>query len=204
MATECKSQACCENARDRVTGFRDRTKRPASEVNQGERLDMLMQMARAGDPLAYREFLELAADRFRAQLVRRIAGDAELEDLVQEALIAVHVKRHTLDPERPVVPWLNAILRYKLIDHWRRRGRSPLVSEKADLAIPPDDFAGLDVAALLDELPEAQAQAIRLTHIEGMTGSEAAERVGIGLSAMKLRVHRGMARLREIVDGGGA
>ncbi len=168
-------------------------------MTQGERLDSLMKAARAGDDAAYRQFLEEASDRFRAILVRKIAGDAELEDLVQEALIACHEKRHTLDPERPVAPWLNAIVRYKLIDHWRKRGRSPIVLEDADDEVAADEFAGVDIATLLGQLPEAQAEAIRLTQIEGLTGQEASERVGIGLSAMKLRVHRGMAKLKDMV-----
>lgn len=168
-------------------------------MNQGDRLDLLMQQARAGDDAAYREFLGEAANRLRASLARKIGGDSELEDLVQESLIAIHEKRHTLDPNRPVAPWLHAIARYKLIDHWRKRGRSPIVLEEADGEVDADGFAGMDVAALLNELPEAQAEAIRLTQIEGLTGAEASAQVGIGLSAMKLRVHRGMLRLKQIV-----
>ncbi len=168
-------------------------------MNQGDPLDLLMQRTRNGDDAAYREFLEQAATRLRSALARKIGNDGELEDLVQEALIAVHQKRHTLDPGRPVAPWLHAIARYKLIDHWRKRGRSPVLHEDADVAVAEDEFASLDVEALLKELPEAQAEAIRLTQIEGLTGAEASERVGIGLSAMKLRVHRGMLRLKKVV-----
>ncbi len=168
-------------------------------MEQGDRLDLLMQRARNGDAAAYRQFLSLAATRLRSALARKIGNDGELEDLVQEALIAIHQKRHTLDPGRPVAPWLHAIARYKLIDHWRKRGRSPVLHEDADLAVAEDEFATLDIDALLAELPQAQAEAIRLTQIEGLTGSEASERVGIGLSAMKLRVHRGMLRLKELV-----
>ncbi|WP_246021620.1 sigma-70 family RNA polymerase sigma factor [Alteraurantiacibacter aquimixticola] len=170
-------------------------------MTSGDRLDLLMAAARAGDAAAYRDFLGEASQRLRATLARKIGADAELEDLVQEALIACHEKRHTLDPGRPVAPWLNAIARYKLIDHWRKRGRSPIVLAEADGEIAADEFAGLDITALLGRLPHAQAEAIRLTHIEGLTNAEASERVGIGLSAMKLRVHRGMLRLKEIVDG---
>ena len=167
----------------------------------GDVLDRLMAAARAGDRAAYRQFLAEAAGRIRARLARKIGSDSELEDVLQEALIALHEKRHTLDPGRPVGPWMYAIANYKLIDHWRRRGRGRLVlDDEADQAVPADSFAGMDVAALLDRLPEAQAEAIRLTHIEGLTNREAAERVGIGVSAMKLRVHRGMLQLKAIAD----
>ncbi len=168
-------------------------------MNQGAHLDLLLENARSGNEAAYREFLGEVAGRLRAMLLRRMNGDAEVEDLVQECLIAVHEKRHTLDPGRPVTPWLNAIARYKLIDFWRKRGRSPVVHEDADVAVDAESFAGIDIAALLAHLPEAQAEAIRLTHIEGLTNLEASERVGIGLSAMKLRVHRGMGRLKQII-----
>jgi len=134
-------------------------------------------------------------------LARKVGADSELEDVLQECLIALHEKRHTLDPGRPVGPWMYAIANYKLIDHWRKRGRSRLVlDDEVEMDVAADSFAGMDIAALLGELPEAQAQAIRLTHIEGMTNREAGEHIGIGVSAMKLRVHRGMLRLKEIVD----
>ncbi len=168
-------------------------------MNLGERLDALMATVRGGKEAAYGQFLTEASHAIRNTLARRIGADADLEDLVQEVLIAVHDKRHTLDPGRPVLPWINAIAKYKLIDHWRKKGRSPIVLEDADDEVAADEFAGMDVAVLLDQLPEAQAEAIRLTHIEGLTGAEASERVGIGLSAMKLRVHRGMLRLKELV-----
>ena len=168
-----------------------------------DRLDALIARVRAGDAAAYGEFLAEAAARVRRQLARKIGPDGELEDIVQEVLIACHTKRHTLDPGRPVGPWLRAIAGYKLVDHWRKRGRNPSVGPMAnddiDVPVEASEFAGVDVAALLSELPEAQAEAIRMTHIEGLTGKEASERAGVGLSAMKLRVHRGMHRLKDIV-----
>ncbi len=166
-----------------------------------EALDRLMTSARGGDRSAYRQFLAEASRRMRAMLARKVGADSELEDVLQECLIAVHEKRHTLDPGRPVGPWMYAIANYKLIDHWRRRGRSRLVlDDTADVAVAADTFAGMDITALLDDLPAAQAEAIRLTHIDGLTSREAAEKVGIGVSAMKLRVHRGMLRLKEMVE----
>lgn len=165
-------------------------------------LDRLMAAASTGDRSAYRQFLAEASGRIRAMLRRKVGADSELEDVLQECLIALHEKRHTLDPGRPVGPWMYAIANYKLIDHWRRRGRSRLVlDDTADIAVAADSFADVDVAALLEELPDAQAEAIRLTHIEGLTNREASERLGIGVSAMKLRVHRGMLRLKEIANG---
>ncbi|MWV28212.1 sigma-70 family RNA polymerase sigma factor [Aurantiacibacter rhizosphaerae] len=167
----------------------------------GDTLDQLMASARAGDSAAYRRFLSEAAQRIRAMLARKIGADSELEDVVQECLIAIHAKRHTLDPGRPVAPWMYAIANYKLIDHWRRRGRSPIeFDDAADMAVAADTLASTDIETLLEKLPRAQADAIRMTHIEGLSNREAGERIGVGVSAMKLRVHRGMAQLKKIAE----
>jgi len=167
----------------------------------GSVLDRLMAAARDGDSAAYRQFLAEAAQRIRARLTRKIGADNELEDLVQECLIAIHEKRHTLDPGRPVAPWMYAIANYKLIDHWRKRGRSIIdLDDDADMAVAAHTLAQTDIETLLEKLPEAQAQAIRMTQLEGLTNREAGDRIGVGVSAMKLRVHRGLARLRAIAE----
>lgn len=164
-----------------------------------DRLDDLIAAARAGDRAAYRAFLDEAAGRLRAFIARRLADRNEVEDLLQECLIAIHEKRGTLDPGRPVAPWMYTIARYKLTDRWRKIGRQPLMVAEHDAPVAAESDAALDVEALLDRLPPAQAEAIRLTRIEGLTGQEASERVGIGTSAMKLRVHRGMLALKKMV-----
>lgn len=165
-----------------------------------DRLDTLLAQARAGDERAYRAFLAKAAGQVRGFVARRIGADAEVEDIVQQCLIALHDKRETIDPDRPVAAWITAIARYKLVDHFRRTGRArfaPLDDDR--LSAPPEPMAGIDVAALLDRISDDQAEAIRMTRIEGLTMQEASERSGVGVSALKLRVHRGMARLRTLV-----
>lgn len=164
-----------------------------------ERLDQLAAAARAGDRSAYRAFLAEAAECLRGYVGRRLGRGPDMEDVVQECLIALHEKSATLDLRRHVAPWMYAIARYKLADHWRRSARQPAtIGELPELAVPPDEFAGRDVAALLDRLPPAQSEAIRLTRIEGMTGREAGRAAGISASAMKLRAHRAMIALREL------
>ena len=170
-----------------------------------DRLEHLLAQMRTGDETAYRQFLAKAADRLRADLRRQVPGESELEDIVQECLIAVHKKRHTIDPDRPVGPWLHAIAKYKLIDFWRKRGRGREVyglfgEGGPDAPVAPTTLAGRDVSVLLSMLPGPQAEAVRLVHLEGLSGTEASERAGIGLAAMKLRVHRGMKRLKALAD----
>ena len=167
-------------------------------MKQGGELDLLMQAARDGDATAYRRLLALAAVRLRAFFGRRLPGQADAEDLVQECLIAMHERRESHDSGRPVAPWMFAIARYKLIDHFRRSGRHAAFELGDHLAGTDESHAGHDLERLLEELPAAQARAIRLTRLEGYSSAEAADATG-GVSAIKVRVHRGLARLREIV-----
>lgn len=167
-----------------------------------DRLDGLLAAARASDEAAYRRFLVEAAARLRRFAERRIGREAEVEDIVQVCLIAVHEKRDTLDPDRPVGPWMYAIAHYKLADWLRRRSRRQAAVPLDEIVVAADSHAARDVGALLGRLPEGQAEAIRLTRIEGLTMVEASARTGIGVSALKLRVHRGMARLRRLLEDG--
>ena len=167
-----------------------------------DQLDALLACARAGDEAAYRRFLTEAAARLRGFAERRIGREAEVEDIVQQCLIALHDKRHTLDPGRPVGPWMYAIARHKLADWLRQRRRRAASVQLEELAVAPESHVARDVGALLGHLPDAQAEAIRLTHLEGLTMRDASARTGASVSALKLRVHRGMARLRRLVDEG--
>ena len=163
--------------------------------------------AQAGDEAAYRQCLTLLAARLRAYLRRRLAAfPDEVEDLVQETLLALHLQRGTYDPTQPVSAWAVAIARHKLVDHWRRHGRREALHEPIDdvdeqlLAADPDDGgARRDLQTLLQDLPQAQQQAIVLTKLDGLSVAEAAQRTGASESAIKVQVHRGLKRLAALV-----
>src|SRR6266481_8524203 len=91
-------------------------------------LKNLMVGGLAGDAAAHRTLLDRLSGRLRAYYKSRLArigrSAAEAEDLVQEALLAVHIQRHTYDPGEPLTPWVHAIARYKLIDFLRRNRAS--------------------------------------------------------------------------------
>lgn len=163
--------------------------------------------AQDGDEGAYRQCLTLLSSRLRAYLRRRLTAQPdEVEDLVQETLLALHLQRGTYDPSLPVSAWAVAIARHKLIDAWRRRGRRDALHDafedvdEALLASEPDDGgAKRDLGVLLSDLPEAQRQAIVLTKLEGLSVAEAAASTGASESAIKVQVHRGLKRLAELV-----
>lgn len=179
----------------------------ASEDDFESGLRPLWLRAQDGDEAAYRLALHRIAGRLRGYFRRRMPSNPDdVEDLVQETLLALHLQRGTYDRTLPVSAWVIAIARHKLVDLWRRRGRrealhSPIdeVDEQA-FAVPfADGDARRDLEVLLDRIPAAQREAIRLTRIDGLSVAEAAARTGASESAIKVQVHRGLKRLADLV-----
>jgi RNA polymerase sigma-70 factor (ECF subfamily) len=170
-------------------------------------LKPLWMRAQAGDEPAYREALRRIADRLRRFYRRRMQSvPDDVEDLVQETLLALHLQRGSYDPALPVGSWVFAIARHKLVDLWRRRGRHEALHDPldelddADMPAAPDEGnAQRDLGVLLVALPAAQREAIVLTKIEGLSVAEAAQRTGASESAIKVQVHRGLKRLAALV-----
>ncbi len=160
-----------------------------------------------GHARAYQTLLRLSAERLRGYFRRRLAGrDADVEDLVQETLMAVHNKRASYDPSLPFTAWLHGIARYRLIDFLRRDKHKFHISTDDGFELADDGgfdavLAEVDVASLLAELPMKQAAAIRLTRIQGYSVREAAEASGQSEPAVKVNVHRGLGRLIAAIKG---
>jgi RNA polymerase sigma-70 factor (ECF subfamily) len=164
----------------------------------------LMRAANAGDGGAYARLLRELAPVLRATARRGLAragmAVADAEDVVQETLIAIHLKRHTWDGDLPVRPWVAAIARNKLIDALRRRNRHA--------AVPIDDVLELlaaeeapsgpsqqDVDRHVDALPVRQRDVLRAIAIEGATITEAAGRLAMTEGAVRVALHRGLTAL---------
>lgn len=173
-------------------------------MNDSERrLQELLVQALGGDAAAYERFLRALASHLRAFLRKRLAGlPDDVEDLVQETLIAVHNQRHTYDPGQPVTAWLHAIAKYKVVDLLRRRSRHEAWNDPLDdeheLAAASDeraDEARRDLQTLLEQLPERQRLPIVYMKLEGLSVVETAQRTGMSESAVKVAVHRGLKAL---------
>ncbi|MCC7327185.1 MAG: sigma-70 family RNA polymerase sigma factor [Burkholderiales bacterium] len=174
-----------------------------------DRLRNLLVRGLEGESVAYLRFLRELSAFLRAFLKRRLAGlPDEVEDLVQETLIAVHVQRHTYDSGQPVTAWLHAIARYKLIDFFRLRSRqeihnTPLDDEPELMAESDQDAAEArrDVTKLLAGLPDRQRLPIVHVKLEGRSVAETARLTGMSESAVKVGIHRGIkalaARMRD-------
>lgn len=162
-----------------------------------------------GDAAAYRECLQQLARHLRAFLARRLFGwPDDVEDLVQECLLAMHNQRHTYQSDQPLTAWAHAIARYKLIDLLRAKSvrealHDPLDDEMelfADSATEASD-ARRDVQGLLAELPDRHRLPIVHVKLEGLSVAETAKLTGMSESAVKVGIHRGLkalaARMRK-------
>jgi len=169
----------------------------------------LWRRAQSGDEDAYRKALHLMSGRVRMYMRRRVMDPSgEVEDLVQEVLLAVHLQRGTHIEGLPVSHWLMGITHYKWVDYWRRRGRRVEVVDDPEILdqLPayPDAAAAeatRDLGCLLLRLPAAQRRAIELLKVEGLTAPEAARAVGVSESAIKVQAHRGLQRLATMMRG---
>lgn len=169
-----------------------------------ERLRDLLVRGLAGEAPAYHAFLKELSRHLRAFLRKRLAGlPDDVEDLVQESLLAVHNQRHTYDPGQPLTPWVHAIARYKLVDFLRRRGGREMLTESLEeaelhfLSHSETDAAEArrDIAKLLDQLPDRQRLPIMHVKLQGLSVLEAARLTGMSESAIKVGVHRGLKAL---------
>jgi len=175
------------------------------------RLRGLLLAGLAGDAASYRIFLSELSAHLRAFLRKRLTRlPDDVEDLVQEALIAIHNQRHTYDAGQPLSAWVQAIARYKLVDFLRRH------AAREQLNDPLDEESGIfsstdahaaearrDLALLLDELPDHQRLPIRYTKLEGLSVKECARLSGFSESAVKVGVHRGLKALAARIRGKG-
>lgn len=161
----------------------------------------------SGEAASYEAFLRELSAFLRAFLRGRLMRvPDEVEDLVQETLIAVHNQRHTYDPGQPLSAWVHAIAKYKYVDLLRRRAGRDALNDPLDDDV--DAFAASDHEAadakrdlrkLLATLPDRHRRPIECVKIEGLSVAEAALRTGMSESAVKVGIHRGLKALAALI-----
>jgi RNA polymerase sigma-70 factor (ECF subfamily) len=170
-------------------------------VNDEAPLKALMLRGLAGDAGAHAALLRAMSGYLRGYFGRRLGADAaDLEDLVQDTLLAIHLRRGTYDVAQPFTPWAYAIARYKLLDHFRRQGvrKTVPLEDAGDLLAtdnPEEGAVRRDVGKLLGALPVRQRQLMRDVKLSGLSMDEVAAKSGMSATAVKVSVHRGMQRL---------
>lgn len=162
----------------------------------------LLRAALAGDERAYAAFLEQTANLVRGFARRKIVhGGVEPEDIVQETLLAIHLKRHTWMTDAPVLPWVYAIARFKLIDAFRRRGRriEIEIDDIAETFAEPEKvgLSDRDVDRVLNTLPSGQRKVVSAISVEGFSIGETAQKLGLSESAVRVSLHRGLSNIAK-------
>jgi RNA polymerase sigma-70 factor (ECF subfamily) len=177
---------------------------------RGDEWTGLMRASLAGDAAAYQRLLRAVAPVLRANARRALARAGQpidqSEDIVQDILLAVHLKRHTWDAGAPFAPWLFAIARNKLIDALRRRGRRVFVDIDDFAEILPSEppeptVPAREVATQLESLPSRQRDVLQSIAVDGVSIKATAEKLAMSEGAVRVALHRGLAsltaRLRE-------
>ncbi|HVY85806.1 MAG TPA: sigma-70 family RNA polymerase sigma factor [Caulobacterales bacterium] len=178
---------------------------PSAAVETCSRLRILLLAGLEGDAAAHRRFLAEAAPLLRAFFRNRLRNAPEdVEDLVQDTLVALHARRGSYDPQYPLNAWMFAIARYRLIDLLRRR-KTRMHEELDESVVGQTDCAyeaadaRRDLFVLLNRLPPKQQKVIRLVKLEERCVKEAAALTGFSESDIKISVHRGIKTLARLV-----
>jgi RNA polymerase sigma-70 factor (ECF subfamily) len=173
-------------------------------ADQDRHLAQLMRAANRGDADAYQRLLEGLAPLLRGLAKRGFfrygIGPEEVEDVVQDTLLAVHLKRQTWDERQPLLPWVRAIAQKKLIDNLRRRGRRvhvPIDDVGEALAEDPEPAVmnGIDANRVLSRLNGRQRDIVEAISIEGASARQVADRLGMTEGAVRVVLHRALKYL---------
>jgi RNA polymerase sigma factor (sigma-70 family) len=166
-----------------------------------------MRAAIEGDADAYRHFLGSVAPYLRSMAQRRcrVAGvsEGDAEDIVQEVLLAIHLKRSTWDPARPIGPWIAIITRNKFIDALRRRGGRIVVpiddiAETLGAEEKDDGLSAHEMDLLLSKLNTQHRDIVKSISINGNSIRETATRLEMTEGAVRVALHRALKRLAAL------
>ena len=165
-----------------------------------------MIQSQGGDTAAYSQLLTEIAPYIRKKIRFKLGAWEELEDLVQEILIAIHKSKRTFHPTKPFLPWLGAVIRYKMIDQIKirqKRIKKEVISESivTNAPSPQNDPVEREVVSeALNRLPKELRQAIYLTKVYGLSTVQAAKQQNTSPEAMRKRVSRAYTRLRKDIE----
>jgi RNA polymerase sigma-70 factor (ECF subfamily) len=169
-----------------------------------DRWSQMMKTAMAGDEGVYRRLLEDIGRSVRAMargaFARARVGDADIEDAVQETLLAIHLKRHTWNTNQKLGPWVNAIARHKIIDAMRRRGAKraePIEDFQDFLAAPVEDDPHTlsDAKKLIETLAPRQRDIVQSISLDGQSIAATAARLSMSEVAVRVALHRALKSL---------
>jgi RNA polymerase sigma-70 factor (ECF subfamily) len=181
---------------------------------QDSRLRELMIAAQNGHRPAYETLLRECVPMIRRMARQHGAGPDALDDIVQDVLLTIHRARHTYDPARPFIVWVSMIVHRRAVDAIRRRARrqehethSPDDYEAyAEPQTPYQELGGgramARVREAIEDLPEAQREAISRLALKEQSLQEAARETGRSAGSLKVNLHRALKALRARLGAG--
>ncbi len=162
-------------------------------------LENLMRLAQSGDKKAYAALFRAIMPLVKAFVSRRIPNMADVDDVVQDTLLSIHRAGHTYDTNRPFKVWMFTIARHRLNDYLRRTYRKSTLTE-VSLSHLTYEISATGVtenrdqieylSKILDSLPEKQKKIVTMMKIEGYTAEDAAKKMNMSVSAVKVAAHR--------------
>lgn len=172
------------------------------DVKEEAECARLLRAGLAGDEKAYAAFLRRVAVHVRGYAHRRIIhGGIDPEDIVQETLLAIHLKRQTWMTDAPVAPWLYAIAGHKLTDAFRRKGRRPEVALPDDFDVaasePQEHVREQELDRALQTLGSSQRSVVASISVDGRSIAETAVNLGMTEGAVRVALHRGLAAIAK-------
>jgi RNA polymerase sigma-70 factor (ECF subfamily) len=160
-----------------------------------------MVATQAGESQAYEQLLR-EIDVWLCSYYGRRLPHPTAEDARQDALLAIHAKRHTYASSRSFGAWVTAIARYKWIDRVRDASRFAALSLDDEIPVEDHGTAAISAAAvdnLLGRLKPAQASVIRLVKLKGLSIARASGATGQSAALVKVNIHRGLKKLAALV-----
>lgn len=171
----------------------------ADDSGRDEKLIVdLVVRAREGDRESFARLYEIYGKMVHGVLLARVPH-AEVDDLVQEVFLTAFRRLSTLRDERTFGGWLAVIARNRAHDFHRRARRTEELTE-AHAAHDARSADAHEALRLLQMLPEAYRETLVMRLVEGMSGAEIAARTNLTPASVRVNLHRGMRRLREIMD----
>jgi len=166
-----------------------------------------VQAVRDGDAERYRELVERHERLVFAVAWSRLGDAALAEEVAQEAFIRGYRRLWLLGDGAKFSAWITTITRRVAINFGLRHRRE--LDKRARWALEQSDPASDESSELcppetlrqaLSELPDAHRECLILYYLEGKSGAEAAAALGISESALRVRLHRARAALREQLE----
>lgn len=173
----------------------------------------LLKLSLQGDSQAYGQLLKWLADHCKIQLRHGLKNyyhfpAQSYDDITQEVLLTFHQTHQSFDLSRPLLPWINSIIKHKMIDFIRRKD-FVVTMKGVDLQIFQevwcfdDEHGSLDeqaIKTLVDKLPDPQRTIFHLSKIEGFSSKEIAKKLNLTDSNVKVIIHRTIKELQKLAS----